>query len=148
RGPMLNPRFIVLKAIRFIATILAVTFFTAVLLQLTPGDPAYFMAGEQATPEQIAAINQEYGFNKSVFERYGEWLGNAVQGDFGRSYFTKQPVLDAIKERLPVTIELALLATLLSLAISVPMAVACARRPGSRFDRVVGAVTYAQISLP
>jgi peptide/nickel transport system permease protein len=141
-------RFIGGKFVRLVVTLLLVTFFTTVLLSLVPGDPAQVMAGENADPTVIAAINKEYGFNKPVLERYVEWVGDALHGDLGTSYFTKQPVWDAIKERLPVTIELALLATTIALLCSVPLAIVCAKRPNSRVDRAIGAITYAQVSLP
>jgi peptide/nickel transport system permease protein len=137
-----------LRLIRLVATFLIVTFLTTFMLSLVPGDPALFMAGESASPEAIKAINAQYHFNDSVFTRYLDWLGNFIHGDLGTSYFTKQPVWDAIKERLPVTVELAVLATLLALAIGVPLAIATARRPQSRLDRTVGAVSSAAISLP
>jgi peptide/nickel transport system permease protein len=121
---------------------------TTVLLALIPGDPAVIMAGTPADPKVVAAINQQYGFDEPIVERYGNWLSDALGGDLGTSYVTKQPVWEAIKERLPVTIELALLSTLLALVCAVPLAVLCATRPNSRLDRIIGAVTYAQISLP
>jgi peptide/nickel transport system permease protein len=141
---MNRARFIGGKFVRLVATLLLVTFLTTVLLALIPGDPAVIMAGTPADPKVVAAINQQYGF----VERYGNWLSDALGGDLGTSYVTKQPVWEAIKERLPVTIELALLSTLLALVCAVPLAVLCATRPNSRLDRIIGAVTYAQISLP
>lgn len=141
-------RFIGGKFVRLVVTLLIVTFMTTVLLSLTPGDPAAVMAGENHDPEVIAAINKEYGFKKPILERYTDWLGDALHGDLGTSYFTKQPVWDAIKERLPVTLELAILSTFIALVCSIPLAVACAKRPNSRFDRTVSGVTFAQVSLP
>lgn len=141
-------RFIGGKFVRLLVTLLIVTFMTTVLLSLTPGDPAAVMAGEINDPEVIAAINKEYGFTRPIHERYMDWLGNALNGDLGTSYFSKQPVVDAIKERLPVTLELAILSTFLALVCAIPLAVACAKRPNSRFDRTVSGVTFAQVSLP
>ncbi|MET0894553.1 MAG: ABC transporter permease [Acidimicrobiia bacterium] len=141
-------RFIGGKFVRLVVTLLIVTFMTTVLLSLTPGDPAAVMAGEINDPEVIAAINKEYGFTRPIHERYMDWLGNALNGDLGTSYFSKQPVVDAIKERLPVTLELAILSTFIALVCAIPLAVACAKRPNSRFDRTVSGVTFAQVSLP
>src|SRR5262245_12889111 len=115
-------RFVLLKFGRLIATLLIVTFLTTALLSLVPGDPAVVMAGEAAAsdPKIIAAINKQYGFNESVVQRYLDWVGNALHGDLGTSYFTKQPVIEAIKTRLPVTLELALLSTMLAIVVAIP----------------------------
>jgi peptide/nickel transport system permease protein len=136
------------KVLRLIAGIFIVTFLTTALTALIPGSPAQYIAGDAATPELIDQINEEYGFNDPFLVRYADWVANVLQGDLGKSPVTGTPVADAIAQRLPVTIELVLLALLLSMAIAIPLAIASARRPGSTFDRVVSAITFAQVSIP
>ncbi|MGB6058546.1 MAG: ABC transporter permease [Microthrixaceae bacterium] len=137
-----------IRLVRLVATILIVTFGTTVLVGLVPGDPARYIAGDNATPEVLEAINERTGFNDPLLVRYGRWVGNILQGDMGTSHLSNQPVWQSIKERLPVTFELALLATLLSLAVAVPLAVLAASRGGSRTDRALGGVTSAMVSVP
>ncbi|MBX9451622.1 MAG: ABC transporter permease [Mesorhizobium sp.] len=83
------------------------------------GNPAAVMLGLDATPEAIAEVERLYGFDRPLWEQYVAWIANAVQGDLGRSYTTKQTVADMIGPRLPVTIELGSLAIILALLSSV-----------------------------
>ncbi|MFC5745838.1 ABC transporter permease [Actinomadura rugatobispora] len=133
---------------RLVATFLLVTFAATLLLQLTPGSPATVMAGDNTSPAVVDAINRQYGFDDPLLVRYGDWLAGLFRGDLGISYLNRQPVLDTILRRFPVTFELALLATLLALAIAVPLAVLCAQHQGSRLDRLVGALGSAGVSVP
>jgi peptide/nickel transport system permease protein len=136
------------KVGRLVAALLVVTFLATALMDLIPGSPAIYIAGDGATPAMLQAINQQYGFNDPLFVRYGHWLLNVVHGNLGTSSITGSPVIQLIAQRLPVTLELIVLASALSLLIAVPLAIACARRPDSRFDRIVTAVTFGQVSIP
>lgn len=133
---------------RFVFTLFLVTFLTTCLLSLVPGDTATAIAGPGASQDVIDALNEKYGFNDSVFERYVDWVSGAVQGDFGTSYTSGAPVTDLLKQRIPVTLQLAIGATVLSLIFATVLAMMSARRSGSLFDRTVSGLTYAQISLP
>jgi len=121
---------------------------TVLLIDIMPGDPAVVMLGESATPERIAALREELGLNAPFWERYWEWMGGLIQGDLGTSVVTRRPVIDDILSRLTVTFELAALATLFALLISVPTAVYCAYRSGRLFDRMWTAATSIFISVP
>jgi peptide/nickel transport system permease protein len=118
------------------------------MLSLVPGNPAAFVAGQGATHQQIAAINREYHFQDPIFVRYWDWLKEAASGHLGTSYLTNQSVASAIGSRLPVTLELSILATALALVIAIPSAMACARRPRSRFARGVGILSPGAVSFP
>ncbi|MDE0460642.1 MAG: ABC transporter permease [Chromatiales bacterium] len=85
------------------------------------GTPITMMLGRDADLETIATLNAQYGFDRPVFEQYVSWMGNALQGDFGRSYITKQSVADAIAPRILVTLELAAIAVLLATIATVIM---------------------------
>jgi peptide/nickel transport system permease protein len=141
-------RFIARRLRRLGPVLLLVTIATTFMLDLVPGDPATELAGESASPEVIAAVNEQYGFEDPPLTRYVNWVGDAVTGDFGVSYKTKQPVMDAIRERMPVTLEVAILASLMSMVLAVPIALVSASRPGGRFDRAVGMVSSGLISIP
>ena len=110
--------------------LIAVSLLTFLIASLLPGDLAYVILGDQATPENVAALRHDMGLDQPIWWRYLSWLGNVLQGDFGRSFRTGQTVLQAVAERLPVSIELMLLAELVGLVIGVPLAIVCAARSG------------------
>ncbi|WP_238017582.1 ABC transporter permease [Dactylosporangium sp. AC04546] len=140
--------YVLRRALRLLPVLVIVTLATTFMLDLVPGDPALVLAGEDAPPEVIDAVNAQYGFNDSPLERYLSWMGSALTGDLGSSYRTKQPVVQEILERIPVTLEIALLAGVLALLIAIPTALYCASHVGSRVDRLVGVGTSAVISVP
>src|SRR6476620_12063189 len=102
-------KFIGRRLLYLLPVLLAVTLLTFLIASLLPGDLAYAMLGDQATPEAVAALRRDMGLDQPVWWRYLAWLGNVMQGDFGRSFRTGQTVLQAVAERLPVSIELMLL---------------------------------------
>lgn len=137
------------KVLRIIPILLLVSMATSLLLELVPGDPVVAVLGETATPERYAKVETELGLDKSVPERYGSWLGGVVQGDFGESLLPPvEDVSDMIATRLPVTLEIALLALLLSLAFAVPAGMWTAHRAGSPVDTVISGGAFAAISVP
>jgi peptide/nickel transport system permease protein len=82
-------RYITRRLLRLIPVLFIVTLATTFMLNIVPGDPAVEVAGESATPEVLARVNEQYGFKESPLKRYGQWLGDVVHGDFGTSYRTK-----------------------------------------------------------
>ena len=118
------------------------------MIELTPGDPAFDIAGPEATPEQYEAVKHELGLDKPFHERYVSWLGDAVTGKFGTSVRTHQPVGEAIKERLPVTLEVAVLGLLMALSIAIPLALYCASHPDSVLDRLAQVMASLLTSAP
>lgn len=132
-----------------VAVLLAVSFLTFSMMSLLPGDPALQMlGGDNADPERMAAVRAELGLDDPFLVRYVNWLGDAIRGDLGRSYRTSQPVAEAIRERLPVTIEIGLLALIMALAVAVPLGLVSAYRAGSRFDRIVSGTSFGLLALP
>lgn len=137
------------KVLTVIPVLLVVSFLTYVMLDLLPGDPALQILGTGgATPEAIAAVRADLRLDDPLPVRYLGWLGDAVQGDFGRSYQTRQEVSDAIRERLPVTLEIAGVAILMSLTIAIPMGVLSAYRAGTRLDRGITGATFGLLAVP
>ncbi|MFC4003811.1 ABC transporter permease [Prauserella oleivorans] len=136
------------RAAHLLAVLLLVTMAGTVLVNLMPGDPAITILGPTATPEQIAAFNAAHGYDQSLPVQYLQWLGGALTGDLGTSVHSDKPVVDALLERLPVTLELTVLALLLSLAAAVPMAVVAASRENSVFDRVLSKAASGLLSIP
>jgi peptide/nickel transport system permease protein len=100
------------------------------------------------TPEDVKALEHKYGYDDSLFERYGRWVGDAVTGDFGTSMATDQPVADSIKERYPVTLELALVSLFLALAVAVPLGVWAAAKAGRLPDKFLGGLSSGLLAIP
>lgn len=113
-----------------------------------PGGPVGMILGENATPEQIAALRAELGLDRPVIVQYWAWLTNALAGDLGVSLHSRQPVVSLIGERLPATIQLGLAATLVGLLIGIPVAVASALTPGSWLDRALSFWSALALGVP
>jgi peptide/nickel transport system permease protein len=140
--------FIGQRLLYLVPVLLAVSLLTFLIASLLPGDLAYVVLGDQATPENVAALRRDMGLDQPIWWRYLSWLGHVLQGDFGRSFRTGQTVLQAVTERLPVSIELMLLAEIIGLAIGVPLAIACAVRSGGAFDRFMTGTAFGMLSVP
>lgn len=136
------------RLIGLVPLLLIVTFLTFVLIDLMPADTAETIAGADATDEQVAAVTAELGLDEPLVQRYASWLGGVVQGDLGTSYYSSATVADAIRQRLPPTLTLALGATLLSAVIGILTGVLAARTPGSRADRLVTLTSSAMLATP
>lgn len=116
---------------------------------LAGGDPAALAAGEGADRQTIDAMRHELGLDRPVYVQYLDWLGRALRGDLGRSFLRhRMPVGEAISGRLPVTIELTLLAIVVSLAIAIPLGVMAALRRNSPVDVGCTILAITGISLP
>jgi peptide/nickel transport system permease protein len=141
-------RAVAIKLVMLIPVVFLVCVGTFAMVELLPGDASLAILGENARPELIERVRQEYGLDKPVVVRYVDWAGDALHGDFGRSLRTNQPVTEALSERLPVTLQLAVMAQLLALAFAVPFGAWSAWRVGGRVDRATTTVSYAITSLP
>lgn len=113
------------------------------------GDAASAYRGAQGLdPAFIKELEKQFGFDKPAHERFLKMLWDYIRFDFGRSYFRGQPVLELIKEKLPVSITLGLWMTLLSYAISIPLGIRKAMKEGSRFDTWTSAVVIVGYAIP
>jgi peptide/nickel transport system permease protein len=140
--------FVARRLLYLVPVLVAVSLLTFLIASLLPGDLAYVILGDQATPDKVAALRHDMGLDQPIWWRYLGWLGHVLEGDFGRSFRTGQTVLQAVAERLPVSFELMLLAELAALAIGIPLAIACAVRSGSAFDRFITGSAFGMLSVP
>jgi peptide/nickel transport system permease protein len=140
--------FVARRLVYLAPVLVAVSLLTFLIASLLPGDLAYVILGDQATPEKVAALRHDMGLDHPLWWRYISWLGHVLEGDFGRSFRTGQTVLQAVAERLPVSFELMLLAELGALVIGIPLAIACAVRSGSAFDRFMTGTAFGMLSVP
>lgn len=116
-------------------TLLLISIFTFSLAHLA-GDPAIAIAGREASAEDIARIRAHYGFDRPLVQQYLAWCGQALVGDFGRSYHYQQSVSEMLATRLPITLILGISALGFALAISLPLGIVAAIRPNSLIDRI------------
>ena len=135
---------------RLVLTVLVVTFATFTLTNVLPGDAvnALIPIDAQQDREFVEQIREEWGLNDPLIVRYGRWLGDAVQGDLGRSLVTGQPVTDEITHRLPITFEIMVVTVGFSLLVAVPLGAFTGYREGRKSDRVFSGVAQAGLSLP
>lgn len=142
-------KIIATRLVRLIATLLAVTFLTFLLVALLPGDPVDTILGTgDRNAETVAQIREDLNLDDPFFQRYFAWLGDAVTGDLGQSYITNQEVSDIISDRLPVTAQLAFMSIFLALILAVPIGVLGAYRQGKWQDTVTSAGVQVALSIP
>src|SRR6201986_1665787 len=115
---MLN--FLAQRIVQLIPTLFFVSVLIFSLQQLLPGDPALVMAGEERDPAVIEQIRQQYRLDRPIPVQYFYWVKGVLSGDFGESLRNKEPVLKLIAEKLPVTLQLALMAIVIAFAIGIP----------------------------
>ena len=137
--------YFVRRLVTVIPTLVFVSMLIFSLQQLLPGDPALVLAGEDPSPEAIAHIRAKLHLDDPLPVRYGYWIAGVLRGDLGESARTHQPVLELILQKLPVTLELALLALLIALVISIPAGIVSAVYKGSALD--AGATVFALTGL-
>ncbi len=118
------------------------------LIHLVPGDPARVMLGLTATPENVATLHQQLGLDDPIGRQYLTWLGNVLHGDLGTDYRSHEPLTQMLLARLPVTLELTILATVFSVLIAVPLGVLGAVRRRGVADVTGTTVSLLGISLP
>lgn len=118
------------------------------VVEVVPGDPAAFMLGMGADPENVAALRRELGLEGALIERYFSWVGGMLTGDFGTSYTYRVPVSNLVLERLWVSGPLALYALTLSTLIAFPVGLLAAARRGSLIDMAVMGTTQIGIAIP
>jgi len=127
---------------------LVVALFVFGLLSLTPGDPAILLAGEDATPQDIARIRATLGLDQPFLLRFGNWLWQIMHGDLGNSLFTGLPVRDMIAQRLAPTFTLMIMTLIVSVCIAVPLGALAAWRHNKIFDRLVMMIAVLSFSVP
>ncbi len=138
-----------LKRVGFIAVILlVVSFVVFAVTQILPGNAAQMILGEFALPEQIEALERQFGLDDPWFVQYGRWLAGLLTGDWGTSMVMRQPVLPLVSDALGRSLILAGLSLLAVTFIAIPMGVLAAARRGKATDTGISVVSYVGVSLP
>lgn len=133
---------------RTMLLLLGVSIIVFSLDALIPGDPAQVLAGENATAQDIERVREQLGLNRPLFERYADWAGRALRGDFGHSLFSSQSVGEELAARLPVTLSLMGLALLIGVSAGMVLGVAAALNRGRLPDRVIVVLASLGVALP
>ena len=144
----MNTRYILQRLVSAVVVLVGVTFVVFLIIHLVPGDPARVVLGVQANAENVAALRERLGLNDPFLVQYGHWLAHAVQGDFGRSLITRQPVTPQLLQRLPATLVLAAAALLIGILIAFPAGIISAIRPGSKTDLAVSIFSQVGVAIP
>jgi peptide/nickel transport system permease protein len=118
------------------------------VLRLVPGDPASAILGAHSTPARLREVRQQLGLDKPVYNQFGSWLGGIFHGDFGQDYITSQSITSELASRLPVTLELAALAFVVSVIVAVPAGVVAAVHRGGWADHVLQLISVVTIAVP
>jgi peptide/nickel transport system permease protein len=141
-------RFIANRLLATIPVMGIVATIVFLLLRLAPGDPAAILAGDAASPEQIAAIRARLGLDEPMLVQFGEWIWRLLQGDLGTSIISNQPVTRLIGERVEPTLALATTTIVFAVAVAVPLGVISAWKQGTWIDRAVMALSVLGFSVP
>ncbi|MCR4264652.1 ABC transporter permease [Nitratireductor sp. ZSWI3] len=131
-----------------IPTLILVSLIVFSLQKLLPGDPLLTLAGEERDPQVLAFLREKYHLDDPFHIQYLAWLGNVLSGDFGHSLRTGVPVATLIAQKLPVTLQLALMAIVLALLIGIPAGVLSAVRKGTPTDYAANVVALSGVSIP
>jgi peptide/nickel transport system permease protein len=140
---------LVIRLARLLAVVLIVSFLTFSLTKLLPGDPVNVILGPQASNQEVrAAVEKDLGLDKPFVSQYLSYIGGAVQGDLGRSYTSRFETTTLLGQKLPATLELMILAQVLAILVSVPLAMYSAYRANSRADKAITTTAFGLISFP
>lgn len=148
KGDRLVTLYLARRLASLIITLWVVSTVTFLVMQVIPGDPAQLILGTEASPGALEALRHEMGLDRPVLVRYREWLSGALRGDLGRSIKYSRPVAQLVLERLPVTLSLGGLATVLTVVLAVPAGIYAATRRNRVGDYLTMAVSQAGMAVP
>jgi len=141
-------RYLARRTLLALLVMLLVMIALASFVRFLPGDAATVMLRERSTPALVAHVKEQMDLDKPVPEQVARYLGNAVQGDLGKDFFSGRPVREIVMDTLPHTIVLAISAMLLATLLAIPLGVLAATRPGSALDRMLAVTSIVAISIP
>lgn len=131
-----------------IPLLLIVPLLIFLLMDLTPGDPAVVLAGENSTPKRLRELRENLNLDENVFVRYLDWVGSALRGDLGTSLWSNQTVVELLLRRMATTLSLVMFAMVLAVVIGVVLGVLGSLRPGGVVDRGINVLASVAIAIP
>jgi peptide/nickel transport system permease protein len=141
-------RFVVRRILLMIPVLLGLIVLLFVWVRALPGDPARALLGEKATPESIASVNAQYGFDQPLLQQFLIYASQLLQGNFGNSPRTGEPVLETFVERFPATLELAIAALIFAIMVGIPLGYWAAKRAGGWLDTFAVGTSLAGVVIP
>lgn len=141
-------RFFLHRLVVAIPTIILITVFVFLLQKLLPGDPVLAMAGEDRDPETLARLRDKYRLNDPLVVQYWTWITGVLQGDFGTSIRTGEPISKLIAQKLPVTLQLAGMSMVFAMLIGIPMGIISAVKKGTKTDFAANVIALSGLSIP
>jgi peptide/nickel transport system permease protein len=140
--------FIIRRLLQTVIVLFMVSLIVFSILQVLPGDPARTLLGPEASPEQVEQIREELGLNRSLPVQYFTWVGNAIQGDLGKSIAFREDVTGIIGEHLPKTIYISILSMVLAIIIGVPAGIIAAIKRGGKIDSLISVIANFGMAVP
>jgi peptide/nickel transport system permease protein len=140
--------YVLRRLVAMVPVLFGITLIVFFMIHLVPGDPARTLLGVRATDQSVAALHQAFGLDKPIWQQYLDFLGRLLHGNLGRSFFYDADVNELVMGRLSATVWLLVAATILSLAISVPLAVLAATHRGSVWDQLVRGLPLLGLGMP
>lgn len=140
--------YILRRLLGILPVLILVALGSFLLVHLVPGDPAMVMLGNDATPQQIQALKTQMGLDRSLPEQFALWGWQVLRGNLGESFFLGRPVTQSLMERLPATLQLALLSLVFSLLIGIPAGILAAVRQNTKWDQLIMITAMGGISIP
>lgn len=137
-----------IRLVAMVPSLLGIIFVALLLVELMPGDAAQIMAGDDSTPEMVAAIHEDLGLDKPLWERYVRYVGDVARGDLGESPLSGVNVRDRVMAAVPVTLSLASVSLFLAVSLGLMAGTLQATRPGSVTDRALTVVTSLMQAVP
>jgi peptide/nickel transport system permease protein len=141
-------RLVVRKVAQLVLVLVVVSASSFMLLSALPGDPAITILGPSATEASVKTLHHRLGLDKPLVVQYVKYMEHAATWNFGKSYLNTEPVAQALRQRLPVTLELLILSQLVAFAIAIPAGILAARRPDGIFDVASSGVAFGFLALP
>ena len=141
-------KYTIKRVLMLIPTIIGITLFIYLIMSFVPGDPAELLSPPEATAEEVEVLRAELGLDKPVLVQYVNYMWDILHGDFGVSWFTKQPVIDEIVNRMPYTLSLGVLSTLIASIISIPLGTLTAVKHNTLADYIVTFLCLLFAAMP
>lgn len=140
--------YIIGRLLQMIPTVIVIMVLVFLMVRMIPGDPASIYLGIRATPEKIAELNARWGLDKPIYVQFGAFLLRLAKGDLGESLISRQPVIEVIKMRLPLTLFMAAYGATLAVLFSVPLALIAALNKDKWIDQLIRALFVTILSTP
>lgn len=141
-------KYIIKRLLVVIPTLLFIVFVVFFILNIIPGDPGRIMLGPTATQEQVDMLNEALGVNRPLLVRYGEYIWNALHGDFGVSYTFNVPVTSVLMPKFPTTLKLAILSVVFAALLGIPLGILSAVKKHSLIDQATTVVALFLAAVP